>query len=80
MIKENLLKDFVEKVLNEDNQYFNACLNSEDFFQNARNERVTFKCKHREQYNKLLAFCIENNLTIISTQPGTLATVIRIEY
>lgn len=79
MTKENLLKDFVENVLNENNKYFNACLYCEECFENARNEKVTFNNNNRMQYNKLLAFCIENNLTVISTQPATLATVIRVE-
>lgn len=80
MDRENLLKHFVEEVLNQDNKYSNANLYSVDLFDGAKTEKVSFNRNHRELYNKLLAFCIEHNLTIISTQPATLATVVRIEY
>ena len=61
-------------VLNENNAKHNANSYAVDFYERAYTEKITFESNHREQYNKLLSFCIENNLTIISTQPGTLAT------
>lgn len=77
--RKDLLKDFVMNVLNENNANHNANLFAEDLFEGAYTEKVSFERNNRAQYNKLLAFCIENNLTVISTQPATFATVVRVE-
>lgn len=78
-MKKDLLKDFVQDVLNENNKHSNANLYSVMTYDHAIEEEVTFNLNHREQYNKLLSFCIENNLTVVRTQTCTLATVVRIE-
>jgi hypothetical protein len=77
--RKDLLKNFVMDILNEGNAWHNADLYAVDLFNGAYTEEVTFERRHRELYNKLLSFCIENNLTVISTQPATLATVVRVE-
>ena len=77
--RENLLREFVEDVLNKNNEWHNADLRSENFYEKAYTEKVSFRHHNRELYNKLLVFCAENNLTVISTEPGTLATVVRVE-
>lgn len=77
--RKDLLKDFVMNVLNDNNAKHNANLFAEDLFEGAYTEKVSFERNNRAQYNKLLAFCVENNLTVISTQPATLATVVRVE-
>lgn len=73
----NMLVDFVTNVLN--NGTHNATVYDEEFFEHAIHQRVAFHRNHRDLYNKLLAFCIENNLTVISTSPATLVTVVRID-
>ena len=78
-MNNDILKNFVEKELNENNKHLNAELASVGFFIGAKNEEVSFHGNHRAQYNLLLKFCAENNLTVVSTHPGTLATVIRVE-
>lgn len=78
-MNENILKEFVENELNEKNKHLNATLYSVEFFPCAKTEEVAFHGNHREQYNKLLRFCADNNLTVVSTHPGTLAAVIRID-
>ena len=75
----NMLADFVVNVLNDANQHDNAIVYDDAYFLGAHNERVEFNRNHREQYNKLLSFCIANNLTVVSTHPATLTTVIRID-
>lgn len=74
-----LLRNFVEKELNQGNTFNNANLFTDDFFVGGHTERVSFNRNHRALYNKLLIFCAENDLTVVSTHPATLATIIRIE-
>lgn len=78
-MNNDILKNFVEQELNENNKHLNAEIASVGFFIGAKNEEVSFHGNHRAQYNLLLKFCAENNLTVVSTHPGTLATVIRVE-
>ena len=78
-MNNDILKNFVEQELNENNKHLNAELSSVGFFIGAKNEEVSFHVNHRAQYNLLLKFCATNNLTVVATHPGTLATVIRVE-
>lgn len=78
-MRENILVDFVEKVLNENNRYDNARVHADNYYPKAITQWVVFERKHREQYNKLLQFCAENNLTVVSTLPATLSTIVRID-
>ena len=78
-MRENILVDFVEKVLNDNNTYDNARVNTDNYYPKAITQRVVFERNHREQYNKLLQFCAESNLTVVSTLPATLSTVVRID-
>ena len=78
-MNNDILKNFVEQELNENNKHLDAELASVGFFIGAKNEEVSFHWNNRAQYNLLLKFCAENNLTVVSTHPGTLATVIRVE-
>lgn len=78
-MRENILVDFVEKVLNDNNTYDNARVHTDNYYPKAITQRVVFEKNHREQYSKLLQFCAENNLTVVSTLPATLSTVVRID-
>lgn len=78
-MNNDILKNFVEQELNEHNKRNNAGLASVEFFDRAKTEEVTFHGNHRAQYNRLLMFCAENGLTVVSTHPGTLAAVVRVE-
>ena len=78
-MRENILVYFVEKVLNENSRYDNARVHTDNYYPKAMTQRVVFERNHREQYNKLLQFCAENNLTVVSTLPATLSTVVRID-
>ena len=76
---KNILVDFIENAINNNGSACNAIVNVDATFDTVMNMRVIFNRNHRKFYNKLLAFCIENNLTVLSTCPATLATVIRID-
>lgn len=78
-MNNDILKNFVEQELNDHNKHNNAGLASVGFFDGAETEEVTFHGNHRAQYNRLLRFCAENGLTVVSTHPGTLAAVVRVE-
>lgn len=78
-MNNDILKNFVEQELNDHNKHNNADLASVEFFVGAKTEEVSFHRNHRAQYNRLLTFCAENNLTVVSTHPGTLTTVVRVE-
>ena len=78
-MRENILVDFVEKVLNDNNTYDNARVHADNYYPKAITQWVVFERNHREQYNKLLQFCAENNLTVVSTLPATLSTIVRID-
>lgn len=78
-MNNDILKNFVEQELNGHNKHNNAGLASVGFFDGAKTEEVTFHGNHRAQYNRLLIFCAENGLTVVSTHPGTLAAVVRVE-
>lgn len=79
IMNSDILKNFVEQELNDHNKHLNAELASAGFFVGAKAEEVSFHGNHHVQYNRLLKFCAENDLTVISTHPGTLSTVVRIE-
>ena len=77
--EKNILVDFIENEINNNGGARNAIVNFDEIFDTAMYIRVVFNRNNREFYNKILAFCIENNLTVISTRPATLATVVRID-
>lgn len=76
---EEKLIDFITKELNHNNEQHNCCTFNDDFFEKAKNVRVVFYRHHRELYHKLLVFCAENDLIVISTRPATYETILRIE-
>ena len=78
-MSKDILANFVTEILNGNNKYSNAIVYDDKFYSKAITQKIVFKNNHREQYNRLLAFCIQNNLTIIKTHPGTLETIVRIE-
>lgn len=79
-MKENtILIDFIMHILNEDGTRHNADLYDDQYFECAKYERVVFYKNHYTLYKRLMQFCIDNNLIIISTEPCTLSTVVRIE-
>ena len=55
-MRENILVDFVEKVLNDNNTYDNARVHADNYYPKAITQKVVFEKNHREQYNKLLQF------------------------
>lgn len=73
------LVNFVVNVLNDNNKYNNASVYGIDVFDGGVIEEVVFNRNNRELYNKVLEFCIENNFTVISTNPATLSAIIRVE-
>ena len=78
-MREKDLINFVTEVLNVNNQYHNAESHFYNAFEEYRELEIVFKRDHRKLYNKLLAYCADNNLTVISTCPATLATVVRVK-
>ena len=77
--EKNILVDFIENEINNNGSACNAIVKVEETFDTAMHMSVIFNRNNREFYNKILAFCIENNLTVVSTRPATLATVVRID-
>lgn len=63
--RKDILVDFVNNELNKDSLYLKAFVEPVRTYENAITQRVEFNMNFREQYNKLLQFCIENDLTII---------------
>lgn len=79
MMKEDSLIAFVTNDLNDNNQWDNACTYLDDVFEGAINVKVVFKRDHSKLYARLLHFCAENGGIIVSTNPATLATIVRVK-
>ncbi len=78
MTEYERLASFVTDELNENNKRANAGISDEEQFTDFEHVRVTFKRNNRANYNRLLSFCSENSLIVVSTHPATLETVIRV--
>ena len=78
ILGDNILIDFVQKVICSNNVENNATMFVDDTFLNSVNFKIRFNHDYRYYYNRLLKFCAENDLTIISTHPATLETIVRV--
>ena len=78
MDKVDSLLQFIAIDLNDGNRKANAIAYSGETFAGAQNIIVAFTRNSQEQYNKLLKFCIENNLIVVRTVPATLETTVRV--
>lgn len=74
--QEKLLSDWIDAV-NGNFSYVTAY--SEEVFTHSRNFRLVFSRDHEKLYRSLLRFCADNGILVISTNPGTLATIIRVK-
>ena len=74
------ITNFVWEELCENGKHDNAIPYDEESFVGGKNVRIVFNRDHRNQYNRLLAFCAANDLTVVSTTPGTLSTIVRTEH
>lgn len=54
----------------------NAVMYDHQYYAGGAACRIAFNRNHRELYSMLLMFCAENNMTIISTTPATLETIV----
>lgn len=79
-MKEKELIDFVVNELNNGNKENNAVTFDHEYYYgiHAKNVLVTFERDHSKLYAKLLMFCAENGGIVISTNPGTYATIVRV--
>lgn len=78
---EKTFIEFIENELNENNTKHNATGYRGMLYANGHSDmEVTFNhCENaREMYNKLLAFCVTNDLIVVRTHPGTYTTTVRI--
>lgn len=75
---ESKLLDFVTGVLNEGNKHDNAIAYDEAYFDGGKEVKIVFNRDHRKLYSKLLVFCAQENITVISTHPCTLETIVRV--
>lgn len=78
MTQYNMIIKFVKNELCNGNRDHNATAYDGDRFDGAMNVRISFDRKPREQYNALLRFCADNDITIANTHPATLETVVRV--
>ena len=79
MTQRDKLLGFVTGVLNEDNKHTNAIPYDRAYYDGASEILIAFRRNHRAQYNALLRFCADNSLTVVSTQPASLATAVLCE-
>jgi hypothetical protein len=59
--------------------YSNVIPYAEDFYDHARDLKLVFNRDNSKFYRSLLRFCADNGILVISTSPGTLATIIRVK-
>ena len=76
---DEIIQNFVEIVLNNGNKHFNAAAYDGERFEKSHNVKVAFERNHRTLYNKVLKFCADNDLIVVSTHPATLEVTIRVE-
>lgn len=70
--KYEMITGFVTFDLNNSNTNCNAIAFDESEFE----VRIVFQKNHRALYNRLLMFCAEHDITILSTDAATLTTVV----
>lgn len=73
------LIDYVSNILCENNTVKNAVAFDHEVFEHYKHVKVVFHKNHKELYASLLAFCSENNLIVLETNPATYSTIVRIE-
>jgi hypothetical protein len=62
------------------NGYYNNVVAYDDgFYDHARDLKLVFNRDHSKFYRSLLHFCADNGILVISTNPATFSTVVRIE-
>jgi hypothetical protein len=59
--------------------YSNVVAYSESFYDHAKDLKLVFNRDHSKLYRSLLHFCADNGILVISTNPGTFSTVVRIK-
>lgn len=57
----------------------NVTPHAEGFYEHSRDIKIIFNRDHSKLYRSLLHFCADNGILVLSTNPGTFSTVIRIE-
>lgn len=78
-LTEESLNEFITEVLNNHKSYPYAIAYLDDVFDGYVNIRVAIKEDHIRIYGLLLDFVARNNGVIISTQPATYTTIIRVK-
>lgn len=74
--QEKLLSDWIDAA----NGYYNYVTPyAEEYYLDSRDIRLVFTRDHEKLYRNLLRFCADNGILVISTNPGTLATILRIK-
>ena len=68
---------FITETLNQHNKHTNAIAYDEQWLPKAVDTRIEFQNRNMEQYVKVLEFCSNSGMIVISTNPATLATVVR---
>lgn len=74
--QESLLMAWIDAA---NGYYSNVIAYSEGFYDHARDFKLVFNRDHSKLYRSLLHFCADNGILIISTNPATFSTVVRIE-
>lgn len=74
--QESLLMAWIDAA---NGYYCNVIPYAEDFYDHARDLKLVFNRDNSRFYRSLLHFCADNGILVISTNPATLSTVVRIK-
>lgn len=74
--QESLLMAWIDAA---NGYYSNVVAHAEGFYEHSEDFKLVFNCDHSQLYRSLLHFCADNGFLVISTNPGTFSTVVRIE-
>lgn len=78
MTQYQLFKDFVNKIENKTEAYCNY--SESEYGEGYIDVEVWFKGNERKSYSYLLSFCGTYEVIVLSTNPKTYETVIRLEH
>lgn len=76
---ERKIIEFVEKTLNDNNQYSNAASYFDGVYGDYEHVIIQPEKNHRQIYFKIMEFCLTNNLIIVKTDLLNYGVTVRFE-